>query len=92
MDPPVTRDIDQSGRSGGGDLLDGNGRQWDVKDARAGSDKIVDVASPEINGKGGEHVLVDASKLSKSQLDALRSEIASKLPPNAKDVRFIGNK
>jgi hypothetical protein len=79
------------GRSGGGDLIDGNGKPWDVKDASAGSDQIVDVASPK-GGRGGEDVLVDASKLSEAELKALQSDIASKLPPDAKDVRFVPKK
>ena len=85
---PVSRDIDSSGRGGGGDYVDGDGKVWDVKDARAGSDKIVEVASPK-GGKPGEDVLVDTSKMTPDQVAALKQDLAQKLPPGSGDVKFV---
>ena len=82
MKPPVKRAIDESGRSRGGDYIDGDGKFWDVKDARDMS-KIVESANK------GEDVLVDGTKISSAELLKLKADIQKLLKPNAGEVRFI---
>jgi RHS repeat-associated protein len=85
---PVTRDIDASGRGGGGDFVDGDGKVWDVKDASAGADHVAEVASPK-GGQPGENVLVDTSGMSPADAAAFKQDVASKLPPGSGDVRYV---
>jgi hypothetical protein len=87
LDGPVTRSIDESGSSGGGDLVDGKGRAWDVKDASGGKDTVVDAAKPK-GGKAGEDVLVDCSDLSAADQAKLQQDVARDLPPGSGEVRF----
>jgi hypothetical protein len=88
LDPPVTRGIDERGNSQGADYLDGKGKPWDVKDASASADQIVDVAAPK-GGKPGENVLVDCSGLTPAQQKALENEIKNNLKPGSGEVRFV---
>jgi RHS repeat-associated protein len=87
LDPPVTRSIDESGNSGGGDLVDGKGKAWDVKDASGGKDPIVDAAKPK-GGKPGEDVLVDCSDMTPKQQATLEQDVARDLPKGSGEVRF----
>ena len=83
LKPPVKRAIDEYGGSRGGDYIDADGNYWDVKDASAGSNKIIDVL------RQGENVLVDSSKLSKIELEALEKAIKAEMPKNGTKVRFV---
>lgn len=85
---PVRRAFDNEGRSRGADYIDGDGNEWDVKDAKAGADSIVAKAKPA-GGKPGENVLVDASGLTPDEQAALEREVAAKLPPGSGKVRFV---
>jgi hypothetical protein len=82
LEGPVRRAIDENGRSQGGDLIDGKGRFWDVKDARD-LDKIVESANK------GENVLVDASKLSPAELKNLQDSVNKLLKTDASKVKYV---
>lgn len=79
LKPPVKRAIDESGRSRGGDYIDGNGKYWDVKDAKL---KDVDDLVEKLNQ--GENILIDARSVSAADLNVLESAIKAKLPANTK--------
>ncbi len=79
---PVTRAIDSSGRSRGGDVIDGNGRAWDVKEARD-----LDAISAAANG--GEAVLVNAMDLTPAELQNLRNNLRPLLNANAGEIRYV---
>jgi hypothetical protein len=85
---PLRRAIDEYGGSQGGDYIDAKGKYWDVKEASAGTNKIVGVAQPK-KGRPGENVLVDCTNLTAEQQNVLEAEIKSKLSDGAKEVRFI---
>jgi len=88
---PVQRDyVLGENRSSGGDFVDGEGNVWDMKDARAGIDSIIDKAAPQ-NGKPGENILVDATRMSESERAALGSEIVSKAPPGSGQIVLTPN-
>lgn len=82
---PVKRDYVQGGGSSGGDVVDGAGKAWDVKDASAGADRIAEIAAPK-GGKPGESVLVDASKMTPAERQALQKDIASKTQPGSAPI------
>lgn len=88
LDSPVTRAIDENGKSGGSDFIDGKGMRWDHKDARAGTDGISDVAAPK-GGEPGENVLVDCSDLTPVQQLELENGIKGNLKPGSGEVRFV---
>ncbi len=88
LDAPVRRAFDDSGRSGGADYVDGKGEPWDVKDASAGADKIIEAASPK-GGKPGENILVDCSNMTPQQQEALEQQIANNKPPGSGDIVFV---
>jgi hypothetical protein len=85
---PIRRAIDEYGSSRGGDYIDGDGVHWDIKDAKAGADDIVRIATPSPTNLG-EHVLVDCTHLTHMQQQALEMLVRSKLQPNSKEVRFV---
>jgi hypothetical protein len=86
---PVTRAFDIEGRSGGADVIDGDGNAWDIKDAREGADRISERAAP-IGGKQGENVLVDCSRMDASDQQALEENIVSRAsPPGTGQIRFV---
>ena len=87
---PVQRDYVQGGKSSGGDIVDGNGKPWDVKKASAGADKITEVAASK-GGTPGENVLVDASEMSAAERAALRSDLASKTKPGSAPIVVTPN-
>jgi len=88
LDGPVERAIDENGRSGGDDIVDGNGKGWDIKDARTGADGITEKAAPK-GDKPGENVLVDCSDMSPSEQKALEADVASKQQPGGGEIRFV---
>ncbi len=85
---PVRRDFDLSGQSQGGDVIDGSGTIWDIKDARAGIDRIIQTASPR-RGRPGENVLVDVSGLTPAERAAFETEIRRRLPPGLGRVVLV---
>ena len=86
LKPPVKRAIDEYGGSRGGDYIDGSGRYWDVKDASAGVNEIVNTA------KLGEDILVDARKLTQAEVEAFEKAIKTNLPAGAGEVKILTNK
>jgi hypothetical protein len=88
LDSPLRRAIDEYGGSRGGDYIDAKGKYWDVKDANAGAKKIINTAQPK-DGEIGENVLVDCTKLTVEQQNALEAAVKSELSDGAKEVRFI---
>ncbi len=89
LKPPVRRATDRADpREAGGDLVAGDGSVWDVKDSRAGVDKIASVANGD-PPHAPENVLVDCKGLSDSEYNQLVSDINGQLRPNAGDVRFV---
>jgi len=77
---PVRRAIGDGEQ--GADYVDGEGTQWDVKDARAGADVI------QAKAGAGENILVDTSNVSPAQEDALRNSLQS-LPEGSGQVKFV---
>ncbi len=82
---PVRRSLDGSGGESGLDLVDGNFRHWDVKDARHGSDKIAETI------RNGENVLIDDRNFTPAQrqelFDQLKTQFGGQIDPEK--VRFV---
>lgn len=82
---PVRRSLDGSGGESGLDLVDGNFRHWDVKDARHGSDKIAETI------RNGENVLIDDRNFTPAQrqelFEQLKTQFGGQIDPEK--VRFV---
>jgi len=77
---PVTRDP-----TGAADFIDGNGQPWDVKGFnsnfppnKGGFDPMVDAGKVDTSLTQGENVMIDTSKMSPSDVAALRQQGASR--------------
>ena len=85
LSPPVKRAIDEYGGSRGGDYIDASGKYWDIKDARIND--LPDLVEKLIQG---ENILIDARKISTTELQKLETAIKAKLPASTKgELKFL---
>ncbi len=74
----------------GADIIDGDDKLWDHKDASMGADDIAETANPPKGDK--ENVLVDGREMNKTdpaKLDKLEEDVGNKLGPDAGEVIVV---